>query len=538
MDKKNQQDYIYSLNTNNAFKSDEYEILILYGSQTGTAKFAAEELERELFKNKFSAKVSEMDAYNLLNLPEEQFIILIISTTGYGEFPTNAKSFWNFLMRKDLPGDSLEQVSYSLFGLGDSAYEKFNQCAKLLNSRLAKLSANLFHPVALGDDQHDFGYEAEFDPWVQSIIEELFNYFPHKRIKDSAIVDKFDYFQYFINSEINFDVEVLHMENIEYKCYCNNNNFNITNEDDCANNIFENLLENYKQDGIVNSDISSYINTAQQDKKDINRLLPFLVQSEKEKKLFEKIYGYYANFLNDKDIKYCIARNKIGLITNKSVITRDDAVKKVFNLTLAAEPIEDHLAKKYTQSTSNETNYNSQAKTTPITSEKIKFMNKLNTEFFLNFENEKIKSFSREITPKSLLSYNSQQQSCQSKLHNSLAPGDSVLLFPENDEESVNKFMKFYGLKENDYLIFHYRSSTKSLNISNIRFPFIIQARDFISKWLNINASPNRFFCFIARNYAQEGIYVEKLELFASKTSVNICFTRFIFLIKKNNKIK
>jgi len=31
---------------------------------------------------------------------------------------------------------------------------------------MLNLGASLFHKVGLGDSQHDFGYEAEFDPWT------------------------------------------------------------------------------------------------------------------------------------------------------------------------------------------------------------------------------------------------------------------------------------------------------------------------------------------------------------------------------------
>lgn len=37
-----------------------------------------------------------------------------------GELPTNMKRFWRFLLRKNLPADSLCGVMHAVFGLGDS----------------------------------------------------------------------------------------------------------------------------------------------------------------------------------------------------------------------------------------------------------------------------------------------------------------------------------------------------------------------------------------------------------------------------------
>jgi sulfite reductase alpha subunit-like flavoprotein len=59
-----------------------YDILLLYGSQTGTAKFASEELQRELMKYDYTTKLSSLDEYDFLSLPEENFVIFIVATTS------------------------------------------------------------------------------------------------------------------------------------------------------------------------------------------------------------------------------------------------------------------------------------------------------------------------------------------------------------------------------------------------------------------------------------------------------------------------
>lgn len=40
----------------------------------------------------------------------EVMVIFVCSTTGQGEEPDNMKQFWRFLLRKNLPGDSLQGV--------------------------------------------------------------------------------------------------------------------------------------------------------------------------------------------------------------------------------------------------------------------------------------------------------------------------------------------------------------------------------------------------------------------------------------------
>ena len=82
-----------------------------------------------------------LDDYNIFNLPTEKLIVFIVATTGDGDPPTNMINSWKFLLRKDLPSGSLSALKFTVFGLGDSSYEKFNAMAKKLTQRLLDLGA-------------------------------------------------------------------------------------------------------------------------------------------------------------------------------------------------------------------------------------------------------------------------------------------------------------------------------------------------------------------------------------------------------------
>lgn len=64
---------------------------------------------------------------------------------------------WNMLLRSDLPEDLFEDMHFTVFGLGDTAYEKFCWPAKRLTRRLESLGAVKFYEVAEGDEQHLLG---------------------------------------------------------------------------------------------------------------------------------------------------------------------------------------------------------------------------------------------------------------------------------------------------------------------------------------------------------------------------------------------
>ncbi|KAG0287825.1 NADPH-dependent diflavin oxidoreductase 1 [Linnemannia gamsii] len=144
-------------------------ILFLYGSQTGCAQDVAENAAREARRMHFSATVSAMDDYDRSLLIREHFVVFIASTTGQGEEPDNMKKFWKFLLRKSHPSDALDHMEYTVLGLGDSSYIKFNWPAKKLYKRMMQLGAVPFYEPAYADDQHYLGVDGTLGPWLTGL---------------------------------------------------------------------------------------------------------------------------------------------------------------------------------------------------------------------------------------------------------------------------------------------------------------------------------------------------------------------------------
>lgn len=91
------------------------------------------------------------------DLLDEPLLIFIVATTGQGSEPSNMRSFWRFLLRSDLPSDLIEHLHFTIFGLGDSSYAKFNWPAKKLYRRLITLGAEEFYEKGEADDQDYLG---------------------------------------------------------------------------------------------------------------------------------------------------------------------------------------------------------------------------------------------------------------------------------------------------------------------------------------------------------------------------------------------
>lgn len=149
------------------------KIVILYGTETGNSAdlskiiaWSLSRLDTEIEK----IQVMSCDDYPIQQLPNEQFILIICSTSGLGDVPLNMKKFWRFLLRKDLPLDSLNNLIFGVIGFGDSSYAKYNFVAKKLFKRLLSLGAKNILELCLGDEQHEFGPFYTIDPWLKEFF--------------------------------------------------------------------------------------------------------------------------------------------------------------------------------------------------------------------------------------------------------------------------------------------------------------------------------------------------------------------------------
>ncbi|KAI3652606.1 hypothetical protein MP228_002031 [Amoeboaphelidium protococcarum] len=150
------------------------DIKVLYGSQTGTAQDFAYRVSRILScKTGYLIPVLPMNSYPLEQLQNSQVLVFMCSTTGQGQEPDNMVQFWRHLLKKKHGAEYLQRVQFAVFGLGDSSYEQFNFTAKKLDRRLSQLGASRLLERGEGDEQHDLGYFAVSELWLQQLISKL-----------------------------------------------------------------------------------------------------------------------------------------------------------------------------------------------------------------------------------------------------------------------------------------------------------------------------------------------------------------------------
>ncbi|HXI72448.1 MAG TPA: flavodoxin domain-containing protein [Verrucomicrobiae bacterium] len=142
-------------------------LLILFGSQTGSAEGLAKKVAKESQSRGFAPKLLPLNDYEAANLPTASKAVIISSTWGDGEPPDNAVNFWNWLNAETAP--RLEKLQFAVLGLGDKNYSDFCGASKKFDDRLAALGAKRLAPRG----ECDADYEVAAKNWMEGLWEKL-----------------------------------------------------------------------------------------------------------------------------------------------------------------------------------------------------------------------------------------------------------------------------------------------------------------------------------------------------------------------------
>jgi sulfite reductase (NADPH) flavoprotein alpha-component len=142
------------------------KIAILWGSETGTAQGLAETSELQLTAAGLPAQAIDMSDIKLDALSAYDTILVITSTWGDGDPPSNAFDLLGELQAKKA---DLSNVRFTVCALGDTAYAAFCQCGKDFDEALEKQGAKRIAPVK----ECDIDYEEPFRQWLDDVKSKL-----------------------------------------------------------------------------------------------------------------------------------------------------------------------------------------------------------------------------------------------------------------------------------------------------------------------------------------------------------------------------
>ena len=140
-------------------------LLILYGSNLGTAEDLAHRVADLAEVNGFATKLAPLDDY-VGNLKDQGGVIIFCASYN-GAPPDNATKFVKWL-ESDLPKDAFDGVRYAVFGCGNSDWlATYQSIPRLIDERLAAHGAATACPRGEGDARDDL--DGQFEKWFTSL---------------------------------------------------------------------------------------------------------------------------------------------------------------------------------------------------------------------------------------------------------------------------------------------------------------------------------------------------------------------------------
>ncbi|KAI4762072.1 cytochrome P450 reductase 1 [Aureobasidium sp. EXF-3400] len=153
------------------------KMVIFWGSQSGTAEGFANRLGRECHSRfrleSLVADLSDYDMETLKHIKKETLVVFIASTFGEGDPSDNTAGLWHYIRSAK---ESLDNLRYFAFGLGNSNYKYYNKVIDVIAESLDAQGAQRLMPIgkandAKGTTEEDFiAWKEEFFDYLRRIL--------------------------------------------------------------------------------------------------------------------------------------------------------------------------------------------------------------------------------------------------------------------------------------------------------------------------------------------------------------------------------
>jgi NADPH-ferrihemoprotein reductase len=160
-------------NVSERIQEGNYQCVIFWGSQSGTAERFAETLSRECLArfglNALVADLSDYDAESIASIQKTHFAIFLLSTYGEGDPSDNTAGLWDWIKRVNDDGIKLDNLRYLAFGLGNSNYKYYNRVLDVVADALDGAGATALIPRQKADDANG-ATEEDYQSWTDDVF--------------------------------------------------------------------------------------------------------------------------------------------------------------------------------------------------------------------------------------------------------------------------------------------------------------------------------------------------------------------------------
>lgn len=140
-------------------------VVILYGSETGTAELVSDAIS-DVLAQQHDVSMYDMSEFDVEDLDVDDFYVIVCSTYGEGELPSGAEPFAEGL---DDTKPAIDGLRFAIFGLGDSVYDTFNRGGEIMSEKLTDLGASQVGEHGRHDASSKVSPKAQATDWAEEI---------------------------------------------------------------------------------------------------------------------------------------------------------------------------------------------------------------------------------------------------------------------------------------------------------------------------------------------------------------------------------
>ncbi|KAI5460154.1 hypothetical protein BGZ63DRAFT_415526 [Mariannaea sp. PMI_226] len=175
---RNVQTEIRSRNISDLAKTNSADLVIFWGSQSGTAEGFAHRLAREVHRRlnlkSIVADLQDFDPETITRITTSTLLVFIVSTFGEGDPSDNAQHFMSWLQdtKKSEGLASMEHLKFAAFGCGNSNYRYYNKTVEGIIDGMRKCGATQLCHTGRGDEATRTT-EEDFTEWKDTFFSTL-----------------------------------------------------------------------------------------------------------------------------------------------------------------------------------------------------------------------------------------------------------------------------------------------------------------------------------------------------------------------------
>lgn len=145
-------------NFKNKYLPEDSQIILLVGSENGSTFNLAHSIHQQMVSQNYRSYLTELNKYQIY--PKAEYILVLTSTYGLGDAPSNARKFGTLL--KENPQN--QNVKFSVVGFGSKSYEDYCLFAKTVDEQIKKeaWSESIVDLHTVNDQSID-----EFTTWIK-----------------------------------------------------------------------------------------------------------------------------------------------------------------------------------------------------------------------------------------------------------------------------------------------------------------------------------------------------------------------------------